>query len=55
MHLISYEGLSKLEGAWTQGVLVFMPTTEAQMINRSGISELETSDTSSHIFDLGLC
>jgi hypothetical protein len=32
-----------------------MPTTEAQMVNRSGISELRTVDKSSPVFDLGLC
>ena len=55
MRLIPYEGLSKLEGAWTQGVLVCMPTNEAQMANSSRISELETVDNSSSVFDLGLC
>ena len=54
MQLVPYEGLSKLEGAWTQGVLVCIPTTEAQMTNRSGISEIKTIDKSSFIFDLGL-
>jgi hypothetical protein len=54
MQLIPYEGLSKLEGAWTQGVLVCMPAAEAQMANRSVISELITEDNSSPIFDLGL-
>ena len=55
MRLVPYEGLSKLEGAWTQGVLVCMPTSEAQMFNHLGISELQTKDKNSFVFDLGLC
>ena len=55
MQLVPYEGVSKLEGAWTQGVLVCIPITEAQVANRSGISELKTENKSSCIFDLGLC
>jgi hypothetical protein len=55
MQLIPYEGLSKLEGAWTQGVLVCIPITEAQMANRSVISEIKTKNKRSFIFDLGLC
>ena len=55
MQLVPFEGLSKLEGVWTQGVLVCIPTTEARMANRSGISECKSVDKNSVIFDLGLC
>ncbi len=54
LRLIPYEGLSKLEGAWTQGVLVCMPIELATMENRTGLYELSSKNTSAQIFDLGL-
>ena len=54
LRLIPYEGLSKLEGAWTQGVLVCMPVELATMENRTGLYELNSKNTNAQIFDLGL-
>ncbi len=61
MRLLAYEGLSTLPTAWTQGVLVLLPTEEARLAHRTGIAEVEghhsqrtTSDPSQVLFDLGL-
>ncbi|NQW00972.1 MAG: hypothetical protein HQ483_14805 [Rhodospirillales bacterium] len=40
LRLVAYEGLSSLANAWTQGVLVCLPTATAQMGRRRGIWEI---------------
>lgn len=54
LRLIPYEGLSKLEGAWTQGVLVCMPIETAKMENNIGIYEHKSTNEKASVFDLGL-
>ena len=54
LQLIPYEGLSKLEGAWTHGVLVCMRVENAKMANHSGIYELKTNHKKASISDLGM-
>ncbi len=61
LRLVPYEGLSSLENAWTQGVLVCLPTAQARLNGRTGIHEcgmdddsLQPEDETALLFDLGL-
>lgn len=61
LRLFPYEGLSSLKNAWTQGVLVCLPTDMAVLDNRAGLFEIGEDPVSlfdpssdSVLFDLGL-
>ena len=61
VRLLPYEGLSKLETAWTHGVMVCIPNDQAQMNGSKCITELgpdqqslTTVSADALLFDLGL-
>ena len=61
LRLLPYEGLSKIPSAWTQGVMVCLPETEAVMGVADGLTELGPDEDAlaiagrnQQLFDLGL-